>query len=305
MAQHCLTAHYGEEHVSAHEAGLVQSILYGSGRYKIDGLSVSAPSPFLLHVDNGVALIDGRWYLITGAGENLTIPPGSIGMQRRDRVFLRYYRDIEGVESIELEYVVGTPTTGSPVPPTNEHPASIFDQPTMAWIPFADVPVSGYTVGTPTMLLETRALTLPAEQCEMCVDLMREVQEALMQCRMATAEAEEVVRSIPDALADYDRRIKEIEDKVAGRLDLMEQEIRQLAAMLANNLATYVFIGDTLAAPTGWVEYNSEDESVKLAHTSYDEKENKFKIDQPITVDERVEKNTANVDYLLMLSGEE
>lgn len=305
MAQHLITAHYGEEHVSAHEASLVQSLLYGSGRYKLQGLSPTVQSPFLLHVSNGIALIDGRWYLITGAGEDLEIPAGSIGMQRRDRVYLVYHRDVEGVEEMHLEYVVGTPTTGAATAPTNQHPSSLFDQPTYAWIPFCDIPISGYTVGNPTMLMETRVLSLPAQQCEQCSVLMAEIQTALADCRMATAQADEVIRSIPAALADYDQRIKQIETLVNEKIEVMAKQIRQLAAMLANNIAAYVLVGDTLAVPTAWIDYDTEKQSVQLQYTSYNEKEGKFTIDQPVTIDERVETNTAYVDYLMMMSGEE
>lgn len=305
MAQHFITAHFGEEHVSAHEAALIQALLYGRGRYRVEGMSLSVPNPFLLHVDNGIALIDGRWYLVSGGGENLEIPPGSIGMNRKDRVYLMYQRTVDGIDDLKLEYVTGTPTTGAASPPVNEYPTSIFDQPTHAWIPFCDIPISGYTVGTPTMLLETRALVLPAQQCEQCSDLMQSVMSALTDCRMATAQAQEVVRSVPAALAEYDQRIRQIEKLVDDKIELMAKQIRQLAAMLANNIAAYVLVGDTLAVPTSWIDYNDEKQSVKLQYTSYDESQGKFSIDQPITIDERVEANAANVDYLLMMSGEE
>lgn len=305
MAQHILTAHYGEPHVSAHEAAIVQGHLYGTGRYKLQGMELTTPNPFLLHVETGIALIDGRWYLITGGGENIDIPAGSLGMQRRDRVFLEYHRGTDGVEDLRLKYVVGTPTTGVASAPLNEHPASLYDQPTTAWIPFCDIPISGYTVGTPTMLLEGRALSLPAQQCEQCSEMMAIIQAQLLECRMATAEAREVIRSVPAALAVYDQRIQAIEDLVDNQIKLMAKQIKQLAAMLANNIAAYVLVGDTLAAPTSWVQYNEEDESTKLAYTSYDESTDTFSIDEPITIDERVEANTANVDYLMMLSGEE
>lgn len=305
MTQSFITAHYGEEHVSAYEASLVQSLLYGSGRYRLDGLNLTVPNPNLLHVSNGIALIDGRWYLITGGGENLDIPPGSIGMQRKDRVFLVYYRNTEGVEELKLEYVAGTPTTGTAVAPTNQHPTNLSSQPTHSWIPFCEIPISGYTVGRPTMLLTTRTLTLPAQQCKECASLMAEAESTLAECRMATARAEEVIRSVPAALEEYDQRIKNIETLVNYKIELMQHQIRQLAAMLANNIAAYVLVGDTLAVPSAWIDYDKDKQSVLLEYTSYDEKQGKFTIDQPITIDERVETNTAFVDYLMMMSGEE
>lgn len=305
MAQNLITAHYGEDHVSAHEAALVQAKLYGNGRYRVDGMTMSVPNPFTLHVDNGIALVDGRWYLITGGGENLEIPPGSLGMNRKDRVFITYQRDTDGVETPALEYVVGTPTTGRPTAPTNQFPASLFDQPSKAWIPYAEIPLSGYTVGTPTLLMESRAITPPAKQCAECSSIMAEIQSELTASRMATAAAWEVVRSVPATLAEYDLRIKAIEKQVEDKIELMGKQIRQLAAMLANNIAAYVLVGDTLAVPSAWIEHDSEGQSAKLQYTSYSESTGVFSIDQPVTIDERVETNAANVDYLMMMSGEE
>lgn len=305
MAQNLITAHYGEDHVSAHEVALIQGKLYGRGRYLIEGMGVTAPNPFTLHIDNGIALIDGRWYLITGGGENLEIPPGSLGMNRKDRVFLTYQRGVDGIEDPQLEYVAGTPTTGRATAPVNQYPASLYDQPTRAWVPIVELPLSGFTVGTPTMLLEDRALSLPASQCEQCSSMMAEIQRELSDSRAATAAAWEVVRAVPVALAEYDQRIKHIEELVDDKIALMEGQIRQLAAMLANNIASYVLVGDVLAVPSAWIDYNEEAQSAMLAYTSYDETTGVFSIDQPISIDERVETNAAMVDYLLMMNGEE
>ena len=267
MAQNLITAHYGEDHVSAHEAALIQAKLYGNGRYRIEGLGITVPNPFTLHVDSGIALIDGRWYLVTGGGENLEIPTGSLGMNRKDRVFITYQRGTDGIESPALEYVVGTPTTGRATAPANPYPASLFDQPSRAWIPYAEIPLSGFTVGTPTILMESRALTPPANQCAECSSMMAEIQRELSDSRAATAAAWEVVRSVPAALAEYDRRITAIEELVDEKIELMAHQIRQLAAMLANNIASYVLVGDVLAVPSAWIDYDEEAQSAKLAYT--------------------------------------
>lgn len=305
MAQNLITAHYGEDHVSAHEAALIQAKLYGNGRYRVDGLNLTVPNPFTLHIDNGIALIDGRWYLVTGGGESLEIPPGSLGMNRKDRVFITYERGTDGIESPELEYVVGTPTTGRATAPVNQYPASLFDQPSRAWIPYAEIPLSGFTVGTPTILMESRAVTPPANQCAECSSMMAEIQSELSDSRAATAAAWEVVRSVPAALAAYDQRIADIEELVADKIDLMGRQIRQLAAMLANNIAAYVLVGDTLAVPTAWIDYDEETGAAKFQYTSFDEETGKLNIDMPLTIDERVEESAAKVDYLLMMNGEE
>lgn len=305
MTQHCITAHYGYDHVSAHESALIQALIYGSGRYLLQGLEATVPNSTTLHISNGIALLDGRWYLITGNGEDLEIPNGSIGMQRKDRVWLVYQRLGDKTDDIKLMYTAGVPSTGTPVAPANEHPGSILDGSSTVWIPFMEIPLSGLTVGRPTVLIGSRAISPPAQQCAECADMQRRMAEALARQETATAAAWEVVRAVPAELDEMQRQIDGMHTWLEATQAQNEAQIRQLAAMLANNIAAYVMVGDTLAAPSAWVEYDRETETVELAYTSFDEETGEFSIDTPLTVDKRVEAVRAEVDYLLMISGEE
>lgn len=305
MTQHCITAHYGYDHVSAHESALIQALIYGSGRYLLQGLEATVPNSTTLHISNGIALLDGRWYLITGNGEDLEIPNGSIGMQRKDRVWLVYQRLGDKTDDIKLMYTAGVPSTGTPVAPANEHPGSILDGSSTVWIPFMEIPLSGLTVGRPTVLIGSRAISPPAQQCAECADMQRRMAEALARQETATAAAWEVVRAVPAELDEMQRQIDGMHTWLEATQAQNEAQIRQLAAMLANNIAAYVMVGDTLAAPSAWVEYDRETETVELAYTSFDEETGELSIDTPLTVDKRVEAVRAEVDYLLMISGEE
>lgn len=306
MAQHLITAHYGEPHVSAHEAALVQSLLYGRGRYKVDGMALTVPNPSLLHIDNGIALIDGRWYIITGGGENVSIPPGSIGMQRKDRVFLSYHRSADGIDEMSLEYVVGTPSTGSPTSPVNQHPASLFDQPTNAWIPFCEIPVSGYTIGQPTMLLETRALAPSASQCAECSSIMAQAAQVLSDCRAAQARAVETVRANEAKLAEINAKQAEWSKKME-RLDEYEAELSDFAQILANQMENYMILGNTLIVPAAWKTYDPESHSISLQYAEQDG--TSLSLTKAPTVatrqqetEEQTEVNRADIDFLMMMS---
>ena len=305
MTQHCITAHYGYDHISAHETALIQALVYGSGRYLLQGMQAAVPNSTTLHISNGIALLDGRWYLITGNGEDLEIPHGSIGMQRKERVWLVYQRLGDKTEDIRLEYTAGVPSTGMPIAPENEHPGNILDGSSTVWIPYLEIPLSGLTVGRPTVLIGSRGISPPPQQCEQCAALNAEIQRGLMELRLKCAQADEIIRSVPADLAQMRESIAGMREWIKEKQAQNEAQIRQLAAMLANNIAAYVMVGSTLAAPSAWVDYDSKTRTVSLAYTSRDEETGELRIDAPLSVDGRIDAVAAELDYVLMISGEE
>lgn len=316
MTEHYIQTHRGEDHVSSDDARSQWACLLGTGRAIVHGwedeMALSVPASNTLHVGTGYALIDGGWFRISGAGENRDIPSGSIGMNRMDRVFLAYTRGADDVEKMTLWYVVGAPTTGTPTSPANEHPGDILKGDATVWIPFCDVPLSGLTVGNPVMLLGKRALSPPAQQCAECVDMQRQMAEALSRQEMATAAAWEVVRAVPAALDEMRQDIASMREWLEVEQAKNRRDIEQLAAMLANNIASYVMVGDVLAVPSSWIDYNEDDQSAQLKHTSFDEETGQMRFDVPLSIDGRVteiegqtDAVAANTDYLLMLAGEE
>lgn len=309
MTEHYIQAHMGKDHVSSDDARTQWACLFGKDRAIVSGwaeeLALTVPSMSTLHVGTGYAFIDGGWYRVSGAGVDLEIPSGSIGMNRKDRAYLTFTRGADDVEGMALQYVIGDPTTGTPTAPANEHPGSILDGDATVWIPFCDVPLSGLTVGKPVMLLNKRTFSPPAQQCAECSEMFRLMSDALSRQEAATAAAWEIVRSVPAELAEMHSEISDMHTWLEEKQAQNEAQIRQLAAMLANNIASYVMVGDTLAVPSSWIDYDPETETVQLAYTSYDEETDEFSIDSPLTVDSRIDAVAAEVDYALMIMGEE
>ncbi len=309
MTEHYIHTHQGRDHVSSDDARNMWACLLGKGRYIASGwledLALSVPNSSTLRVGCGIAVVDGGWYRISGSGETRTIPPGSIGMNRKDRAYLVFRRQSDRVEGMTLEYMTGTPTTGTPAAPENEYPGNVLDGDATVWIPFCDVPLSGLTVGKPVMLLGKRSLSPPAQQCVECAQMQQQMANALSRQEAATAAAWEVVRSVPAELKQMHDDIAGMREWIEDKQQQNEEQIRQLAAMLANNIASYVMVGDTLAAPSAWIDYDPETQTAELAYTSYDEETGEFRIDAPLTVDKRIDVVAAEVDYALMLMGED
>ncbi len=309
MTEHYIHTHQGRDHVSSDDARNMWACLLGKGRYIASGwledLALSVPNSSTLRVGCGIAVVDGGWYRISGSGETRTIPPGSIGMNRKDRAYLVFRRQSDRVEGMTLEYMTGTPTTGTPAAPENEYPGNVLDGDATVWIPFCDVPLSGLTVGKPVMLLGKRAFSPPAQQCAECAQMQQQMANALSRQEAATAAAWEVVRSVPAELKQMHDDIAGMREWIEDKQAQNEEQIRQLAAMLANNIASYVMVGDTLAAPSAWIDYDPDTQTAELAYTSYDEETGEFRIDAPLTVDKRIDVVAAEVDYALMLMGED
>lgn len=271
-----------------------------------DELAPSVPSLNTLHVGCGYALLDGGWYRVSGAGEDRELQPGSIGMNRKDRAFLVFTRGADGVEGMTLQVVTGTPTTGTPVAPSNEHPGNILDGDATVWIPYCEIPFSGLTVGKPVMLLGKRALSPPAQQCAECASVMSQISQALADCRSAEARAVETVRANEAILAEINRKQAEWAKKME-RLDEYERELADFAQILADNLDSYMIIGSKLVVPTTWKEYDADAHTVRLKHA--EPEGTLLSLAKAPTVagrqrdtQEQTDVNTADIDFLLMMN---
>lgn len=300
-ALHLVIGRDGEPHVSSDDAGKLMSLTLGGGRYIMEGLNVRVSSATTVVVEAGCILADGRFIRLPSP-EVVELENGQIGRNRIDQLRIRYEAYANGSERTSFVVVTGSPSTGAAAVPLNEHAGSILARDRIVDIPICNLPKSGLTPGSPVMLLPS--WVWPPANTDMSAYIAR-ISEIVSDSALATAAAWEVVRSVPAALAEYDRRISEIESLVGDKIELMGKQIRQLAAMLANNIASYVLVGDTLAAPSSWIHYEEERGAAQLQYTSYDESTGRFSIDLPLTLDERVEANAAYVDYLMMMNGEE
>lgn len=314
MTEHYIETHQGKDHISSDDARAQWACLLGKGRHVVSGwqeeLALSVPSQNTLRIGRGFALIDGGFYRVSGAGEMREIPPGSIGMNRMDRVYLEYTRGADDIEDMKAVYEVGNPTTGTPYAPANQHPGDIQQGDSRVWIPLGDVPISGLTVGKPVMLLGKRALSPPAQQCADCAQMQQQMANALARQEAATAAAWEVVRAVPAELKEMRNTIADMRADQVDFKRSVDARINQLSAMMANNVAAYVMVDDTLAVPTAWLDYDADAQSAMLKYTSYNEETGVYSIDSPLTIDDRVteaqeqgEQNAADVAYALMLLG--
>lgn len=298
---HLVIGHEGKPHVSSDDAGKLMSLTLGSGRYIMEGLDVRISSATTVVVEAGCILADGRFIRLP-APQVVELENGQIGRNRIDQLRIRYECFANGAEQASFVMVTGTPSTGAASVPLNEHTGNILNHDRIVDIPLANLPKSGLTPGTPVRLLPTWVWPPANTDMNAYID---QISKIMSDVASATAAAWEVVRAVP---AD----LQQMRDDIAGMRDWLEQkqaqneaQIRQLAAMLANNIAAYVMVGDTLAAPSAWVGYDPEAETLELAYTSRDEETGGLRIDAPLSVGSRIDAVAAELDYVLMISGEE
>lgn len=120
-----VTAKRGEPHVTSNQAGMLNAGMAGEGAQVfsgiLGGLAITISSDMTeASLTNGCALIDGR-ELILPAACTIDLQGGAVGEKRHDLVCARYDADEEGIESVSVEYIVGTPDASTPADPeTNE-----------------------------------------------------------------------------------------------------------------------------------------------------------------------------------------
>lgn len=119
-----ITGETGIEHVrSFHDAALYASIA-GEGEYALDELgapTASLASSNKVHVGAGNLLMQGHHIYIDSAGVDVNITTGSQGKKRNILIVATYEMDDDGIESVKLEAVYGTETTGTPADPAITH----------------------------------------------------------------------------------------------------------------------------------------------------------------------------------------
>ena len=119
-----ITGETGIEHVrSFHDAALYASIA-GEGEYALDELgapTASLTSSNKVHVGAGNLLMQGHHIYIDSAGVDVNITTGSQGKKRNILIVATYEMDDDGIESVKLEAVYGTETTGTPADPAITH----------------------------------------------------------------------------------------------------------------------------------------------------------------------------------------
>jgi hypothetical protein len=129
---HVVTGHQGTPHVSASDAGLFNAGIVGLERYVL-GTSEKLRAEFF---GNTVTIYPGD---LVDQGRHINLPDISTiyienapaGYTRRDAIVMHYARDLEGVETAQLQVIQGTPSQSDPEFPTisrgNIYSGDVFD----------------------------------------------------------------------------------------------------------------------------------------------------------------------------------
>ena len=116
---HVVTGHQGTPHVSASDAGFFNAGIVGLERYVL-GTSEKLRAEFS---GNTVTIYPGD---LIDQGRHINLPDISTiyienapaGYTRRDAIVMHYARDLEGVETAQLQVIQGTPSQSDPEFPT-------------------------------------------------------------------------------------------------------------------------------------------------------------------------------------------
>lgn len=116
---HVVTGHQGTPHVSASDAGFFNAGVVGLERYVL-GTSEMLRAEFS---GNTVTIYPGD---LVDQGRHINLPAMSYiyienapaGYTRKDIIVMHYERDIEGVETAQLQVIQGTPSQSSPQYPS-------------------------------------------------------------------------------------------------------------------------------------------------------------------------------------------
>lgn len=156
MSLEIITGKTGEPHIDSEDIGAYNAYTIGKDSYLLNGLDMSITNVNTLHVGTGEVLFQGRHVRIKGNGEDVAIANGTTGYKRNDILCLKYQKFPQNsdIESISLELVKGTPTTGTPVDPAITA-GSILNGDTVVYLKLARIVVNELTPEAPVKLLGT------------------------------------------------------------------------------------------------------------------------------------------------------
>lgn len=154
MSLEIITGKTGEPHIDSEDIGAYNAYTIGKDSYLLNGLDMSITNVNTLHVGTGEVLFQGRHVRIKGNGEDVAIANGTTGYKRNDILCLKYQKFPQNsdIESISLELVKGTPTTGTPADPAITT-GSILNGDTVVYLKLARIVVNGLTPEAPVKLL--------------------------------------------------------------------------------------------------------------------------------------------------------
>lgn len=146
-----ITGRGGTDHVDSEDFGAFNAVTLGDGTYILSGCSMAMKTATTLHIAAGELLMQGRHVRIKGAGEDVDVAVGTTGYNRNDIVALHYKHE-GGIESVSVEVVAGTPTTGAASDPELGG-GSILNGDAEAYAAIARVPIAGLAPSEPVVLV--------------------------------------------------------------------------------------------------------------------------------------------------------
>ena len=156
MSIEIITGKTGEPHIDSEDIGAYNAYTIGKDSYLLNGLDMTITNVNTMHVGTGEVLFQGRHIRIKGNGEDVAIANGTTGYKRNDILCLKYQKFPQNsdIESISLELIKGTPTTGTPADPAITT-GSILNGDTVVYLKLARIVVNGLTPEAPVKLLGT------------------------------------------------------------------------------------------------------------------------------------------------------
>lgn len=116
-----ITGATGTEHVTAADDGSLFATLFGTSQFVLpigNQLEHEVISATKIRIKSGDLMVHGRFARIPhGTYDEVTIENGATGYNRNDLIVCRY-EETDGIESMMLKVIKGTPSTGSAVDPT-------------------------------------------------------------------------------------------------------------------------------------------------------------------------------------------
>lgn len=146
-----ITGRGGTDHVDSEDFGAFNAVTLGDETYILSGCSMAMKTATTLHIAAGELLMQGRHVRIKGAGEDLDVAVGTTGYNRNDLVALHYKQE-GGIESVSVEVVAGTPSTGAASDPELGG-GSILNGDAEAYVAIARVPIVGLAPSEPVAMV--------------------------------------------------------------------------------------------------------------------------------------------------------
>lgn len=151
-----VTGFKDEPHVTSADDGSLNAGIFGEGTYILSrGQKMRAEivNANTVRIYDGDVVIQGRQGRIeTGNYKELTIDNGAQGMKRNDLIVVRYTKDASTqIESLELDIIKGTATSGTPSDPAYTT-GNIFEGAVLAEYPLYRITVNGLTPASPVRI---------------------------------------------------------------------------------------------------------------------------------------------------------